>query len=413
MLPAVASTFLPMKKFSLYILCLILLTGCLSSEGTEFGFAAPDNNKMCADSLAKIDAVIESGIDKGQFPGAVVSVVKDDKIVYYKAFGNRQTVPEAKPMTVETLFDLASLSKCVATAPAVLQLVEEDLISLNDKVSDYLPGFLPWEDAVSGKVVDITIQDLLTHSSGLDPEIVVSDYINRYGSPLKDSLAAYISTEVKRNFEPKTDGLYSCVNFLTLQLILEKVTGVTLREYVGTHLFHILGMEHSEYCPEGNLLENCAPTEVQGDGMPLLGVVHDPTARVINRGVSGNAGVFSTAYDLSLFAAALMNGGEINGKRFLSNESVQNMIQVPSDNAVDVGRALGWDKYSSSSKIKGSGFSENTICHTGYTGTSMVIDMDSKVAVILLTNRVHPEDKGSITSLRAAISTIVANSIVE
>ncbi len=395
------------------LVSLFLLSSCAISDNSEFGYSDPLECGMNSQKLSKIDSLIDSGIEDGLFPGAVVSIVRGEKIVYNKAYGNRQIVPEIEPMSVETLFDLASLSKCIGTTPAIMQLIESGQITLTDPVSEYLPGFLPWTDSITGENVEITIQDLLTHSSGLDPEIVVSDYIEKYGSTVTDSLCSYISKDVGRNFKPKTDYLYSCVNFLTLQLILERVTSEKLCDYVDEHICQVLGMDNTSYNPDGEMLSNCAPTEVQDDGMPLLGVVHDPTARLINKGNSGNAGVFSNAYDLSLYAAAIMNGGEIDGKRILTQATVDRMVEVPSDNASHIGRALGWDKSSTSSKIKGAGLSDNTICHTGYTGTSMVIDLDSKVAIILLTNRVHPEDKGSLASIRAEISDIVASSIIE
>jgi Beta-lactamase class C and other penicillin binding proteins len=156
-----------------------------------------------------------------------------------------------------------------------------------------------------------------------------------------------------------------------------------------------------------------APTEKQKDGSVLLGEVHDPLARVINKGNSGNAGVFSCAEDIAILSAALMNGGEINGKRVLGTQTVKTMIRVPKETK-ELGRSLGWDNYSPYASNNGNLFDpECTFGHTGYTGTSIVIDPISKTAVILLTNRVHPEDKGGVVRLRALVSNIVAGAIEE
>lgn len=403
------------KHLLLFATGIIAVASCVGGvhQGT-LAKVSPESVGMSSAKLSQIDDVVESSIADGSIPGAVVSVVKGDKIVFLKAYGNKSVVPDTVAMTTNTVFDLASVSKCVGTTLSFMQLVENGKVRLTDNVKMYIPEFAPWVDPQTGEKVDITIQDLLTHSSGIAPYINTPAYVERFGAATPDTLMHYIATEVKRNFRPGTDFLYSCLNFVTLQNILQNVTGEKLCDYAQEHVFDVLGLKHTCYLPKGETLALCAPTEVQEDGKPLLGEVHDPMARVINCGNSGNAGVFSNAEDLSVIAAAVMNGGSINGKRILSPLTVETMVTVPSENDPKVGRALGWDNYSEHAGLRGDLFSRTrTICHTGYTGTSMVMDMDAQIAVIVLTHRVHPEDKGGVGRLRALIANIAAGSVAE
>ena len=392
-------------------LCLILAAGCVL-----LGSCGPSGSSdISAAKLERIDSVIRDGIREGLFPGAVVSVVREDRIVYLKAFGNRQVVPDTLAMTEGTLFDLASVSKCVGTTLSFMQLVENGYVRLTDDVDMYIPDFKPWVDPETGKKVYITVQDLMTHSSGLSPYIATNAYLERFGVNSPDSLIWHIANEIKRNFRPKTGYMYSCLNFVTVQNILQNITGEKLCDYAEKNVFGALGLKHTGYMPKERHPEwmpLVAPTEVQEDGQPLLGEVHDPLARLANGGNSGNAGVFSNCEDLSVICAALMNGGAVNGKRILSPLTVDMMATVPSDNDEWIGRALGWDNRSDAAGLRGDLLSRTrTICHTGYTGTSMVIDLDNKVAVVLLAHRVHPTDKGGTGKLRARIANIVAGSI--
>ena len=284
--------------------------------------------------LSGVDSVVFKAIEEGQCPGAVLSVVKGDKIVYLKAYGNKSVVPDTVAMTTETVFDLASVSKCVGTTLSILQLVENGSIRLTDPVNMYIPDFQPWIDPDTGEKTDIRIIDLLTHSSGIAPYITVSTYVERFGEATPDSLIRYIATEVKRNFKPTTGYMYSCLNFVTLQHILQNITGLSLSDYAQTYVFDALELANTCYNPTGSTLELCAPTEVMSDGLPLIGNVHDPIARIINVGNSGNAGVFSNAEDLSVIAATLMNGGQLHGNRILGKMSVERMITVPEENFI-------------------------------------------------------------------------------
>ena len=396
-------------------MAVLVLAGCAGrpQPGT-LAKASPESMGMNPQKLSQVDGIVESFIADGSIPGAVLSVVRDDKIVYLKAYGNKQVVPDTVAMTVNTVFDLASVSKCVGTTLSFMQLVENGKVRLTDDVDMYIPDFAPWTDPETGEKVDITVRDLLTHSSGIAAYIGVPSYVERFGAATPDSLIRYIATEVRRNFRPGTECLYSCLNFITLQNILQNLTGERLCDYAQKNVFDALGLKHTCYLPEGETLALCAPTEVQEDGLPLVGQVHDPIARIINCGNSGNAGVFSNAEDLSVIAACIMNGGSIHGRRILSPLTVKTMATVPPENDPKVGRALGWDNCSDSAGLRGDLFSRtNTLCHTGYTGTSIVMDLDSKTAVILLTNRVHPYDEGGCGRLRALVANAVAGSIDE
>ncbi len=392
---------------------------------------SPERMGMDPHKLEQVDRVIGDAIAAKEIPGAVISVVRSDRIVYLKAYGDKSVVPTKQPMTTETMFDLASVSKCVGTTLSFMQLIENGFVRLGDNVDRYIPNFKPWKDPETGETVDITIRDLLTHSSGLTPYINTATFVNEYGEDSPDRLEEYIATGVKRNFRPGSDFIYSCLNFITLQRILEKVTGERLYEYAQRNVFDVLGLRHTCYFPlkyepaVGNadeLMRICAPTEVQADGKPLVAQVHDPIARRIMGGNSGNAGVFSNAEDLSVICSAIMNGGALTDKkgktlestRILSPATVRLMTEIPPQNNPSVGRALGWDKKSSHSGPRGDLFNpESTIMHTGYTGTSIVIDLESKTAIVLLTNRVHPKDKGSVGRLRALVANIVAGSLVQ
>lgn len=416
-----------MKRLIVSALAAALAVSALA-QGT-LRQATPESHGMDSEKLAQVDRVINDAIAAKEIPGAVLSVVRGNDIVYLKAYGNKSVVPTVEPMTTETLFDLASVSKCVGTTLAFMQLIENGYVRLTDNVDRYIPNFKPWKEPESGETVDITIRDLLSHSSGLTPYINADTFVKEYGGNDPEKMEQYIATEIKRNFRPGTDFMYSCLNFVTLQRILERVTGEKLYEYAQKHVFDVLGLRHTCYFPliytpavsnSAELAGLCAPTEVQADGKPLVAQVHDPMARMIMGGNSGNAGVFSNAEDLSVICAAIMNGGclvdkkgnSLESTRILSPATVRLMTTIPSQNDPSVGRALGWDKKSSHSGLRGDLFNpETTIMHTGYTGTSIVIDTETKTAIILLTHRVHPEDKGSVGRLRALVANIVAGSI--
>jgi len=196
-----------------------------------------------------------------------------------------------------------------------------------------------------------------------------------------------------------------------LQRIIETISGQNLRDFAKANIFDVLGMTHTDYQPSGETLKRVAPTEVQKDGSVLRGVVHDPLARVMNGGISGNAGVFSDANDLSILSVALLNNGEYKGHRILSPRGVKAMTTVPNSLRA-FGRTPGWDNSSDYASNEGDLLSPDTYGHTGYTGTSIVIDPVNDLAIILLANRVHPKDKGDMVRIRSLVANAVAASIL-
>ncbi|OKZ09301.1 MAG: esterase [Bacteroides oleiciplenus] len=402
---------------------------------------APEQVGMDSRKLMYADEAIETAIANKDIPGAVLAVVRNGKMAYLKAYGNKRIYPNAEPMTVNTIFDMASCSKSMSTAICTHILAERGKLRLLDPVSLYIPDFKNWasEDGKDKKV--IRIADLLTHTSGLPPYGPTSELEKQYGSPSPDGLIEYIAN-CRRDFKPQTDFQYSCLNYITLQRIIETVSGQSLRDFARKNLFDVLGMNHTDYLPckrdkDGKWintslphwaktdthsaanrqlstvnyqLKEVAPTEKQPDGSVLCGQVHDPLARVMNGGISGNAGVFSCAEDIALLCAALQNGGEWNGHRILSPLGVKAMRTVPRATA-SLGRTLGWDNFTAYASNNGDYLGPNTYGHTGYTGTSIVIDPDNDISVILLINAVHPEDGHSVVRLRSLVSNAVAASI--
>ena len=389
---------------------------------------APEQVGMDSRKLMYADEAIEEAIANKEIPGAVLAVVRNGKMAYLKAYGNKRIYPNTEPMTANTIFDMASCSKSMSTAICTMILAERGKIRLLDPVSRYIPGFKDWEseDGKDKKVIRIT--DLLTHSSGLPPYAPAAELEKKYGSPNPTGLMEYIAG-CKRDFKPQTDFQYSCLNFITLQHIIEAVSGQSLRDFARENIFNVLGMNHTDYLPcqrdkngqwvntaNSRLstldfqLTRVAPTEKQPNGQVLCGQVHDPLARILNGGISGNAGVFSCAEDIAILCAALQNGGEWNGRRILSPQGVKAMRTVPRLTAA-LGRSLGWDVFTAYASNSGDFFSPNTYGHTGYTGTSIVIDPDNDTSVILLINAVHPEDGHSVVRLRSLVANVVASSL--
>jgi len=395
----------------LFFATLCASAGCTSvTDGIRR--TTPEKAGLNPHKLTLVDDIINESIEKKEIPGAVLAIVRHGSLAYLKAYGNKSVYPDVEPMTVNTVFDMASVSKPVGTAISVMQLIENGKLRLTDPVSMYIPGFRPWVNPENGREVEIRIEDLLTHSSGLPSYITATKLTGRYGSPNPQALIDSI-TIMPRDFRPSTRFQYSCLNFITLQNVLQNITGEKLCDYAKKNVFDALGMTHTTYNPSGEILALCAPTEKQPDGSVLRGKVHDPLALLLNDGNSGNAGVFSCAEDLALLAAALMNGGEYNGKRILSPLTVEIMTTVPAGYKT-LGRSLGWDNYSSYSSNNGNLFDpEKTYGHTGYTGTSIVIDPVSQTAVILLAHRVHPDDVGSVVRLRALVANAVAGAITK
>jgi uncharacterized protein YbbC (DUF1343 family)/CubicO group peptidase (beta-lactamase class C family) len=362
-----------------------------------FLFAACLNAQESFSGAAAVDQQIERAIQDSVIPGAVVLIGHDGRIIYQKAYGSRALIPHREPMTLDTIFDAASLTKVIATTPAVMQLFEKGEIRLNDPVTKYLPEF-------QGGHSDITIRNLMTHFSGLRPDLDLKPAWSGYQTGIHRALID------KPAGPPGVRFVYSDINFILLAEIVHRITRKMLNEYARDNIFEPLGMHETMFLPPASLLPRIAPTEIDpATGQPLRGVVHDDTARYMG-GVTGNAGVFTTATDLAKFTQMMLDGGQGNGARLFSAATVQKFTAPQSPPDQPILRGLGWDIDSPYSSSRGELFPIGSYGHTGFTGTSIWIDPFSRSYIILLTNAVHPHRGHSITSLRSRVATIAAAS---
>ena len=352
----------------------------------------------------KLDATIEDAIAKQQIPGAVVWVGRGDQTVYRKAYGYRAVKPTPEPMTLDTVFDLASLTKGMATATAVMILVEEGKMRLSDKVAQHLPEFARHDKD------QITLRHLLTHTSGLRPSLDLR------GDWLGADEAVRRAVEESPQSAPGERFVYSDIGYIVLGEIVARVAGQPLETFVQQRILAPLRMNSAGFTPVVARRGVIAPTQFctaygwpcdGPDQILLQGIVHDPTARRMG-GVAGHAGLFGSAEDLSRYARMLLRGGELDGQRVLSPASVTRMTSPATPSAMSVQRGLGWDIDSSYSANRGDLYPIGSFGHTGFTGTSIWIDPVSRTYVVLLTNRVHPDGKGDATPVRAKVATIVA-----
>jgi uncharacterized protein YbbC (DUF1343 family)/CubicO group peptidase (beta-lactamase class C family) len=359
--------------------------------------AAPDLTEKRLEGIAPL---VEAAVHANKIPGAVVLIGHEGQVVYRKAFGNRSLVPERTAMTTDTIFDVASMTKVVATTTAVMQLVEQGKIVLSAPASDYWPEFKE-----NGKE-QITIRELMTHYSGLPPDLELKPAWTGYDTAMQMIVAA------KLDVPPGTRFIYSDINFETLGEIVRRVSGEPLDVYCAEHIFKPLDMKDTQFKPPASLRARIAPTQYEhGSSGPVLwGVVHDPTSRFMG-GVAGHAGLFSTVDDLSIYAQMLLDGGTHNGARILSPLSIEKMTEPQTPPDAMVLRGLGWDIDSPYASNRGELFDVGSFGHTGYTGTSIWIDPITKTYVILLTNRVHPNNKGEVAGLRSSIATLVAGAL--
>ena len=358
--------------------------------------------------LAKIDDAVNAAIKAGDLPGAVVLVWHQGETVYEKAFGQRAVSPHSEPMTVDTIFDLASLTKVVVTTTAAMMLVEEGLIRLSDQVAHYLPGFERYNKN------NITIEHLLTHLSGLRADLTLEEEFDGY------EVAIARAIEEKLTVEPGTRFIYSDINFLILGEIVTRMSGMTLDEFATQRIFKPLGMRDSMFTPPATLVPRIAPTQecamlewpCGGRGATMLrGTVHDPTARRMG-GVAGHAGVFGTASDLARFGAMVLSAGQFNNERILAPLTIERMTSRATPSYVRDVRGLGWDIDSRYSANRGDLFPIGSFGHTGFTGTSVWLDPSSQTCVVFLSSRLHPDGKGNVTALRGKLSTLAAAAIM-
>jgi len=373
----------PLRMMPLLMAALLCLAAvCAGQAEKPYDFSA-------------MDAAIAEAVEHGVIPGAVVLVGHDGQVVHRRAIGRREVEPESEAMTADTIFDLASLTKCVATGVAMTQLIEEGKVGLDDPVAKYLPEF-----GANGKEA-VTIRELLTHTSGLREDLDLSFEWTGRGT-------AYRMAMAERPMRvPGSHFAYSDINYIVLGFVVEKLSGLSLDEYATRRIFAPLGMTETRYLPPAEWRARIAPTDRDEHGNWLRGVVHDPTTQRMG-GVAGHAGVFSTVDDLAKFAEEMLGAG-----RLLTPAALRLMTspQQPKTLAGDVQRGLGWDIHSAFSAPRGELFGATSFGHTGFTGTSIWIDPASHSYVILLSNALHPNGKRIPGALRARVSTEAARAL--
>lgn len=345
--------------------------------------------------FAAVDAAILAAIDAGKMPGCVLIVGRHDEVLVRKAYGSKALLPERVPMTLDTVFDLASLTKPLATSTSIMILAERGKIDLHAPASRYVPEL--------ARLPGFTVEQLLTHTSGLPAATPISDYAL---ATLDDHSATMqklgVSLEGKLKAQPGERFLYSDVGFIVLEEIVRRRAGRSLATFSKEEVFMPLGMVDTGYLPGPELRERAAPTE-QRDGHYMQGDVHDPRAWVMG-GVAGHAGVFSTADDLALYARAMLGKGALDGHRIVSEKTFDDWTARRDTSSG--GRALGWDKDSRFATHRSTLLSPRAFGHGGFTGTVMWIDPGKDLYAVFLSNRVHPDGKGAVNPLVAELATL-------
>jgi beta-glucosidase-like glycosyl hydrolase/CubicO group peptidase (beta-lactamase class C family) len=358
---------------------------------------APEQAGFRAEGLAELDRVMQRAVVEKAFPGGVVAVGKDSSLGYLKPYGRLAYDADAPPVREDTIYDLASLTKVIGTTTMAMILVDEGKLDLSKPVSAFLPRFR------GGAKDTVTVEQLLTHSAGLD-----------WWAPLYKEVKgkeAYLERieAMDLKYEPGTRSVYSDLGVILLGEVLERVAGQPLEAFVRRHVLDPLGMNETRYRPGPELLARIAPTENDPwRGRVVRGEVHDENAYALG-GVAPHAGLFGTAPDLARFAQMMLNGGVYDHQRIVSRETVERFTRragVP-----DSSRALGWDTPSANSSA-GELLSRGSFGHTGFTGTSMWMDPDRKLFVVLLTNRVHPtRENNAIREVRRAVADAVVRAL--
>lgn len=386
------------------------LYGGLSTAGRSFGHepaatalpvVEPQSLGFDAEHLQELEPLINEAIEAGKMPGCVVCFGRQGKIAWLKAYGNKRTEPTTEAMTIDTLFDMASITKPVATATSIMKLVELGKLRIDQKVVDFFPEFAP-----HGKD-EISIRDLLIHQSGLIPDNALEDYTEgpevAWEKICELKLVAPVGTEFK----------YSDVNFVVLGKLIEHLSGMNENEFSHKYIFAPLHMSETGFLPSDSLKRRAAPTE-QRDGQWIQGEVHDPRAFLMD-GIAGHAGLFSTAADMAIYASAMLAGGslQVDGQRaaILDPQTVK-LMTAP--NKVSSGvRGLGWDKQTGYSSNKGDLLSDQAFGHGGFTGTVLWIDPQNDLFFIFLSNRVHPNGKGAVNGLAGQLLNVIASSLTQ
>jgi uncharacterized protein YbbC (DUF1343 family)/CubicO group peptidase (beta-lactamase class C family) len=382
----------------------------------QLSLVRPESVSVSAQRLAEMDAVITEGIGNKRLPGAVVLVSRKGRVVWRKSYGERVVEPVRETMTPDTIFDVASLTKVVATTTSIMILVERGKVRLSDPVSLYIPE-------LKGEGRErITIEQLLTHVSGYAPDFDLRERWTGYDEAIKRLIR-----EPLRN-PPGTRFTYSDIGFITLGEVVARVSGMPLDRFAQKNIFGPLHMVNTGFRPSPSLKARIAPTEkrrgqlsylgdsaasIGADGETWLrGEVHDPTSYRM-KGVAGHAGLFSTANDLAIYCQMILNGGSYGGVRVLAPLTVAEMTRPRIVSATGATRGLGWDMNTSFSTNRGELFPLGSFGHTGFTGTSLWIDPASDMFVVFLSNRVHPDGKGDVGPLRGRVASIVAASVTD
>ncbi|MCS7238925.1 MAG: DUF1343 domain-containing protein [Thermoguttaceae bacterium] len=359
--------------------------------------AAPQEPLGESSALTAIDQLVAEAIKSGQMPGCVVLIGRRSGVIFRKAYGHRQLEPSPEPMEPETIFDLASLTKPVATATSIMILWQRGLVDLDAPVSRYIPEF-----GVHGKE-KVTVRELLLHIGGLPAANPLAEYEGGPSSAMERILGG------KPIAPPGQRFVYSDVGFIVLGELIQRVSGKRLDQFAVDEIFRPLGMNDTRFCPEADLRPRIAPTE-KVNGTFLRGTVHDPRAARLG-GVAGHAGLFSTADDLWKFAHMLLCRGKAGDKEILAPHTFRLMTQphgLPGGRGF---RGLGWDVRSSYSSNRSPEYSAWAFGHGGFTGTGMWIDPENDLAVIFLSNRLHPDGTGSVNPLIAQIGTVAAKAL--
>ncbi len=343
--------------------------------------------------MEKVDQLLENAITRGLITGGVVLVGNSKGVLFEKVYGRGLGGQEATPLSLDTIFDIASLTKVIATTPAIMKLAEERKISLVDPVVKWFPEF-------SGKGKDdLLILNLLTHTSGLD------DFSLGSANPLRSAIEGAAQQRLKG--EVGSRFRYADINFILLGELVRRVSGVGLQEYAADNFYGPLGMDDTGFNPDRAKMARCAATR-GSENQLLQGMVQDSLSRQLG-GVAGHAGVFTTVNDLSRFCRMMLNEGELDGVRVLSGRAVRQMTVPYFSRGGNVVRGLGWDIASPFSSPKGNGFSRYSFGHTGYSGSSIWIDPATDTYVVLLTSRVEYAKTKEFSRLRSELSTLAAS----
>ncbi|MGQ0659082.1 MAG: serine hydrolase domain-containing protein [Chromatiales bacterium] len=348
---------------------------------------------MDGSHLERIDAAVEGGIRRGHYPGAVVLIGRHGKIAFFRTYGDRRVTPDRQPVTRDTLFDIASLTKVIATAPAIMQLAESGKLSLDARLGELVPA------CGSAERYRITVRQLLAHESGLRAVFTraLQSQIFSHDDGVRLACVEQVQARPGQRFR------YSDLNYILLGDVVRRVSGESLGAYAYRNILRPLGMHETLFNPPPSLTQRIAAGDM------ATGRVLDGIASRMG-GVSGHSGLYSTAGDLAVFCAMLLRDGEWNGSRILSRQSVRLMTTAGVRHGRST-RGLGFDIATGYSGSRGDVFPCDSFGHTGYSGVSMWLDRRSDAFVITLTNRLHPNGGGDVRELRARVATLAAGAM--